>query len=480
MAERAEHCGTPAFTLLTLRRRLGRRQMPGVLVLVDVDAPEVRLEARQVVGTPRRQGRRRRPGQRVFRRRFELQDPGSQHVVPGHPLADAGGDRPEVLAHDDGARPVRFERHHCMELVCSIRHVRTMAGVEALGNPVEALQAHDMIDPQVRSVPDGASHRLDEVAVPVLPHPLGMERGERPVLPTFEEQIRRCPTMHTGHEDMRRPHRVESFRVHTNREIGVERRRGRRHGQLLRRRPLCVEVVAGGGRAPPCRAAGPAASRSARKRAYATSSGCCSAKSQSSSRRDDASPRSDAAIGDRIWRRSRDDVLVIHQGGAVHDGEAPPELVRGQQPSSFVGPGDLGQGQWGRRRSRCRPAGSREGTGSGRPAGRGTPGTAGGHPPWSRRDHRSIAPGLRGRRSSRGPSPGPSALRAAGGTHPSPVSGQGTWGRRSRGPPCPRPTPATPPSPGDSRAECGAPGRARARSDTSPMPHAVPDPPTSP
>ena len=78
----------------------------------------------------------------------------------GHTLAHPGRHRPEVLAHDDAARPVRFERDHRVELVRSIRHVRPLPGVESLGDPVEALQAHHVIDPQVGGVPEQARRTI--------------------------------------------------------------------------------------------------------------------------------------------------------------------------------------------------------------------------------------------------------------------------------------------------------------------------------
>ena len=61
-----------------------------------------------------------------------------------HPL----GHGAEVLAHDDRAGPVRLERDQRVELLGPVRHVGAVPGVEALGDPVQALQAHDVVDPQ--------------------------------------------------------------------------------------------------------------------------------------------------------------------------------------------------------------------------------------------------------------------------------------------------------------------------------------------
>ena len=73
-------------------------------------------------------------------------------MIFGHALAHPRRNRAEVLAHHDTARPVRFERHHRVELFCPIRDVRTVACVESRGDPVQTLQAHHVIDTQVRGV----------------------------------------------------------------------------------------------------------------------------------------------------------------------------------------------------------------------------------------------------------------------------------------------------------------------------------------
>ena len=199
------------------------------------------------MGAPRGQHAGGSGGQRVHRGRFELQNPRTEHAVFGHAGPHPVGHGTEVLAHHDRAGPVRFQGDHRIELVRPVRHVRTVAGVKALGDPVQTLQAHDVIDPQVGGVPEGPPQHTDEVVVAVVPDALGMEGREGPILAAGEEQVGWRSPVRPSHEGPGCPDRVETVGMDADGEIGVERD-GRAGGaELLRRHPLRVEVVCEGG-----------------------------------------------------------------------------------------------------------------------------------------------------------------------------------------------------------------------------------------
>ena len=212
--------------------------------LVDVVPPEVRSEAGQIVGAPRGQhaeSARLAAGRPALDSNWRTQERSmrSSAMRARTPSGTVPRSSPTTTA------PARCASRATTAWSSSARYddVRAMAGVEALGDPVEALQSHDVIDAQVGGVTERPPQHADEVAVAVVSDPLGVERRKRPILPAGEEEVGWRAPVCPRHERIGRPERVEPIGMDADGEVGVERDRRRGGGQLLRRHPLGVEVV---------------------------------------------------------------------------------------------------------------------------------------------------------------------------------------------------------------------------------------------
>ena len=280
----------------------------------------------------------------------------------------ASGTVPEVLAHDDDPGPVRLERDHRVELVGPVRHVGAVPGVESLRDPVQALQAHDVIDPQVGGVTEGAPEHADEVAVPVLPHPLGVEGRKRPVLPAGKEEVGRRPAVHARERRHCGAQRGSNPSGWTPiGEIGVKRGRPRRRPPAAAAAAHCAYRWYPSGRSESASSTAcatlPGGGRAGRPRPESgrrpASSGCSSDEGAErvAARRAPGRQQRLGHGGQDLAAQARH-LLVVHQGRLVRRREPAPELVRRQQPARLGCRGELGQRRSGRRRPRCRRAGS--------------------------------------------------------------------------------------------------------------------------
>jgi hypothetical protein len=66
-----------------------------------------------------------------------------------------GFDRPQVLADHKGVGTRAFQSEDGQELVGRIAHVGAQTWLGLRGNPEEAEQAHDVVNPQARRMPEG-------------------------------------------------------------------------------------------------------------------------------------------------------------------------------------------------------------------------------------------------------------------------------------------------------------------------------------
>jgi len=65
------------------------------------------------------------------------------------PRANLFGHRAKILAHDDRAGAMGFERDDGVHLISVVRHIGTVSRVESLGDDVKALEPHHVIDAQI-------------------------------------------------------------------------------------------------------------------------------------------------------------------------------------------------------------------------------------------------------------------------------------------------------------------------------------------
>src|SRR5436853_29159 len=85
---------------------------------------------------------------------------------------------------------MRFETQQRPQLFGGIFDIDTLVAGQAVWNPVESMQAHDVIDAKQLRIPEVILKILDDVAITIQPHRLGIHRRESPVLPLRENRVR--------------------------------------------------------------------------------------------------------------------------------------------------------------------------------------------------------------------------------------------------------------------------------------------------
>src|SRR5438093_9778570 len=84
-----------------------------------------------------------------------------------------------------------FEAQNRIKLLSGITDVSAFAGWVALRNPIEPMQAHDMVDSKQAGVPHLETDVVYKIAVFALAKLLRIQRAESPVLAFGEIEIRR-------------------------------------------------------------------------------------------------------------------------------------------------------------------------------------------------------------------------------------------------------------------------------------------------
>ena len=120
--------------------------------------PEAR-DGRQVVGGDAGE---RQLGEVLRRRRLEVEQPVRHHPVVVQPLAHARLDGAEVLADDEGPRPLALQRDDGHQLVGARAHVAAPLGAERARDPEQPEQAHHVVDAQAAHVREHPADGLDE------------------------------------------------------------------------------------------------------------------------------------------------------------------------------------------------------------------------------------------------------------------------------------------------------------------------------
>ena len=125
-----------------------------------------------------------------------------------------------------------------------------MPSVELAGNPVQAVESHDVVDAQRVGPAERVTQHGDDVAVLARPDADRVQRRESPVLARLEEGIGRGAPAHGRGEGLGLPPRVEARRVHPDGHVEIQAGRALGHAggrELGGRHPLGVEVVPLGG-----------------------------------------------------------------------------------------------------------------------------------------------------------------------------------------------------------------------------------------
>ena len=211
-----------AAHLLGLESSAGEE--PEVHSVWEVEAPAERREGGHVVGVEAGDGggggaARREAG---FGLEFVLGDVEAADAVPLEAAHDLGRYRAEVFTHQDGPVTLRLEAEDGEEFVGVVADVDTLTGGESFGNPIEAMEAHDVIEAEHAGDAEVVADDVDPVAIVVFAEPLGMEGGEAPILTAGEHGVGRGAAAGVEGVELGVEPDVEAFGVHAKREIKVE------------------------------------------------------------------------------------------------------------------------------------------------------------------------------------------------------------------------------------------------------------------
>jgi len=125
--------------------------------------------------------------------------------VGGHVGAHRLVDRAEVLADHRCALPGGLDGHHGAQLLVAVADVGAMPSVELAGNPVQAVESHDVVDAQRVGPAERVTQHGDDVAVLARPDADRVQRRESPVLARLEEGIGRGAPAQTTRRRTRAP-----------------------------------------------------------------------------------------------------------------------------------------------------------------------------------------------------------------------------------------------------------------------------------
>jgi hypothetical protein len=143
----------------------------------------VGVQAGQGVGRGRREG-----GLRVARE-GELADPHAADAVLGQGLVDHGRDGPQVLTHQHGPVAVGLEAEDRVQLLGRVAHIGAVGRLRPVGDPVQAVEGHDVVDPEHAGGLELGPEDRPQIGVAALPRALRVGWREAPVLAPDEEVV---------------------------------------------------------------------------------------------------------------------------------------------------------------------------------------------------------------------------------------------------------------------------------------------------
>ena len=133
-----------------------------------------------------------------------------------------GRDRPQVLADNQTAIALAFERHDAQKLGKRIRDVGAIDRHRSLRHPEQSHQRHDMIDAQGACMSHRCAQGGDEGRVTRCPQSVRQHRRQTPVLSTQVELIRGRADVHVGCVHGSLAPGFRASRIGADREIAVE------------------------------------------------------------------------------------------------------------------------------------------------------------------------------------------------------------------------------------------------------------------
>src|SRR5262249_28465257 len=96
---------------------------------------------------------------------LELDNVHLPNSVPLHAPVDGRWHGSEILSHQSRLVEVGFERKQSVQFFSRISDVSALLGRKALGNPIEPVQAHDVVDAEQVGVPHLKSNEFKPIAI---------------------------------------------------------------------------------------------------------------------------------------------------------------------------------------------------------------------------------------------------------------------------------------------------------------------------
>jgi hypothetical protein len=116
-------------------------------------------------------------------------------VCSRHLLAEPFRDGSEVLAHYKASVPLAFQSQDPDQVIERVANTSAVGRGAPLGDAVEVLQAHDVVDAEPSGMTHIGADELDEAAVSLFPQCVRMKRRKTPVLARRIKDVRRRADM---------------------------------------------------------------------------------------------------------------------------------------------------------------------------------------------------------------------------------------------------------------------------------------------
>ena len=152
---------------------------------------------------------------------------GLGHVHPLQPvrfhrLAYLRRHRPKVFANYRNTVVIRLQTQHCVQLFGGVVHVDALFCTHPVRDPIETVQAHDVVDPEHGGHRHVVTQGVDEGTVSLLAKRSREHRPKPPVLACALEPVRWGPHIHSLSEQSLSIPGIEAIRMHSHGVVEVE------------------------------------------------------------------------------------------------------------------------------------------------------------------------------------------------------------------------------------------------------------------
>jgi hypothetical protein len=163
---------------------------------------------------------------------------------------DIRGHSTQVLANDCGPLPDALQGHNFQHFSGGIADICSLGRAGPPGNPKEAKEAHNVINPQGAAARAILAQHLDKIAVALGSQLVRQQGGQTPILTQGTEVIRGRPDINSqGKEVLVRPG-IKAAGIHPYGKVKIESQRqipvfslGRRCLKLIGQQPLRVHMA---------------------------------------------------------------------------------------------------------------------------------------------------------------------------------------------------------------------------------------------